>query len=297
MNHGGPRHANGIDGGDDPGGSAARTRGRPGGADDRAADGQAAVGPVPVGGGASIVGSLLQFSGRQHDALFVGQWGQPSCSWASTTRSSRCPVPTRAARPRPSPVATLPRRGPLSSSSVPLPGGLYARPPLPEAIASLPEPVYTASIARRNGCATSHDPRLPCSTFLLLSGARGPAPVVRDAGRAAAAVALPQVPQPRQGCGGLDLTTRAGLLKGGEAGAVVVPGKSADSLLYAKVHDGKMPPGRAARRRRGRAAAALDRRRRPVARRRPQAAGPRKARAGPDWWSLQPIRRPAVPGR
>ncbi len=49
--------------------------------------------------------------------------------------------------------------------------------------------------------------------------------------------------------GGLDLTTRTGMLKGGEAGAVVVPGKSADSLLYAKVHDGKMPPGRAARRR------------------------------------------------
>ena len=43
--------------------------------------------------------------------------------------------------------------------------------------------------------------------------------------------------------GELDLTTRTTLLKGGEAGVVVAPGKSADSLLFAKVRDGKMPPG------------------------------------------------------
>ncbi|HJZ91556.1 MAG TPA: PSD1 and planctomycete cytochrome C domain-containing protein [Gemmataceae bacterium] len=40
----------------------------------------------------------------------------------------------------------------------------------------------------------------------------------------------------------LDLTTAAGLLKGGESGRVIVPGKPADSLLYEKVHAGEMPP-------------------------------------------------------
>src|SRR5690242_160980 len=36
----------------------------------------------------------------------------------------------------------------------------------------------------------------------------------------------------------LDLTTPAGILKGGESGPVVVPGKPEDSLLYEKVHSG-----------------------------------------------------------
>ena len=95
--------------------------------------------------------------------------------------------------------------------------------------------------------------------------------------------------------GGLDLTTRAGLLKGGEAGVVVVPGKSADSLLYAKVHDGKMPPD-------GPLADAEV----ALLRRWIDAGAPwegavaltppaEKGRAGPDWWSLQPIRRPPLP--
>lgn len=42
----------------------------------------------------------------------------------------------------------------------------------------------------------------------------------------------------------LDLRTAAGLLKGGESGAVVVPGKPDTSLLYEKVRDGAMPPDR-----------------------------------------------------
>ena len=44
---------------------------------------------------------------------------------------------------------------------------------------------------------------------------------------------------------GLDLTTRDGLLKGGDNGSAVVPGKSADSLLISRVtHADKpfMPP-------------------------------------------------------
>jgi mono/diheme cytochrome c family protein len=42
--------------------------------------------------------------------------------------------------------------------------------------------------------------------------------------------------------GGLDLTTPAGLLRGGESGKVIVPGKPDDSLLFEKVHAGEMPP-------------------------------------------------------
>ena len=95
--------------------------------------------------------------------------------------------------------------------------------------------------------------------------------------------------------GGLDLTTHPGMLKGGEAGAVVVPGDSADSLLFAKVRDGKMPPdgpladAEVGLLRRWIDAGAA------VGRRRPYSRLPEKGRAGPDWWSLQPIRRPAVP--
>src|SRR5262249_18514576 len=40
----------------------------------------------------------------------------------------------------------------------------------------------------------------------------------------------------------LDLRTSAGLMKGGESGPVIVPGKPADSLLYDKVLTGNMPP-------------------------------------------------------
>jgi mono/diheme cytochrome c family protein len=42
--------------------------------------------------------------------------------------------------------------------------------------------------------------------------------------------------------GGLDLTTPAGLLRGGESGKVIVPGKPDESLLFEKVHTGAMPP-------------------------------------------------------
>ena len=44
----------------------------------------------------------------------------------------------------------------------------------------------------------------------------------------------------------LDLTTLAGILKGGESGPVVVPGKPDESALYEKVHERAMPPGKKA---------------------------------------------------
>src|SRR5262245_54448695 len=42
----------------------------------------------------------------------------------------------------------------------------------------------------------------------------------------------------------LDLSTPAGILKGGESGPAVVAGKPEKSLLYEKVHKGEMPPGK-----------------------------------------------------
>jgi len=42
----------------------------------------------------------------------------------------------------------------------------------------------------------------------------------------------------------LDLRTAAGVMKGGESGAVIVPGNPEKSLLYKKVHEGAMPPGK-----------------------------------------------------
>ncbi|MFO0950256.1 MAG: PSD1 and planctomycete cytochrome C domain-containing protein [Isosphaeraceae bacterium] len=45
----------------------------------------------------------------------------------------------------------------------------------------------------------------------------------------------------------LDLTTHAGLLKGGESGPAVVPGKPAESPLYEAVHEGRMPSGKTGR--------------------------------------------------
>ena len=42
--------------------------------------------------------------------------------------------------------------------------------------------------------------------------------------------------------GGLDLTRRESAVRGGESGAGLVPGKSAESLIHRKVAAGKMPP-------------------------------------------------------
>src|SRR5438876_10477866 len=42
----------------------------------------------------------------------------------------------------------------------------------------------------------------------------------------------------------LDLRTHGATLKGGETGPVVVPGKPEKSLLFEKVHEGMMPPGK-----------------------------------------------------
>src|SRR5436305_96778 len=41
---------------------------------------------------------------------------------------------------------------------------------------------------------------------------------------------------------GLDLRTKAGLLKGGQSGPALVPGSAEKSLLFQMVHKGEMPP-------------------------------------------------------
>src|SRR5439155_18869299 len=47
---------------------------------------------------------------------------------------------------------------------------------------------------------------------------------------------------PRQREGGLDLRTKASMLKGGKSGPALVPGKPEDSLLLKKIRSGAMPP-------------------------------------------------------
>ncbi|MBN9522912.1 DUF1549 domain-containing protein [bacterium] len=93
--------------------------------------------------------------------------------------------------------------------------------------------------------------------------------------------------------GGLDLTRRAEVVGAGKA---VVPGKLADSPLWQRVETGEMPP-------KGALTAAEK-----AVLKEWVAEGARwgtdpldpfaftsSTRAGRDWWSLQPIRRPPVP--
>src|SRR5260370_34688359 len=42
--------------------------------------------------------------------------------------------------------------------------------------------------------------------------------------------------------GGLDLHTRAAMLRGGKSGPAIVPGKPGESLVLGKIRSGKMPP-------------------------------------------------------
>ncbi|HZY89725.1 MAG TPA: DUF1549 domain-containing protein, partial [Gemmataceae bacterium] len=96
--------------------------------------------------------------------------------------------------------------------------------------------------------------------------------------------------------GDLDLTRQAGLKAGGTNGVVVRPGKAADSLLFQHVRDGKMPPKRPLN------AAEVELLRRWIdagaSWEGPALTPPAKveaSRAGLDWWSLQPVRRPPLP--
>lgn len=102
--------------------------------------------------------------------------------------------------------------------------------------------------------------------------------------------------------GGLVLATAAGLSKGGESGAAVVPGKAAQSLLVQRIEAGEMPPPK-----KGHSAKLPDGEIQ-ILRRwiESGASWPQDRildlyertsadRAGRDWWSLQPIQRPSLP--
>jgi hypothetical protein len=87
------------------------------------------------------------------------------------------------------------------------------------------------------------------------------------------------------------------MLRGGKTGPAVVPGKAAGSLLFQRVRDQEMPPngkpltGPEVQLLRGWVEAGARWEGPPLSR-----PGSEELRAGPDWWSLQPIERPRVPG-
>ena len=96
--------------------------------------------------------------------------------------------------------------------------------------------------------------------------------------------------------GMLDLSRIESATKGGETGAVLVPGKAADSLLWQRVRDGEMPPKKPLPKEE------VELLRRWIDGGAKWGTSPidpfaftSSARAGYDWWSLQPVLRPAVP--
>ncbi len=96
--------------------------------------------------------------------------------------------------------------------------------------------------------------------------------------------------------GGLDLTSGEKALSGGDSGPAIVPGKPDDSLLWSRVDAGEMPPKHPL------APETKEQLRAWIAAGAPWPAGSidrfrytSAARAGYDWWSLQPVHRPATP--
>ncbi|MEX1228739.1 MAG: DUF1549 domain-containing protein [Planctomycetaceae bacterium] len=96
--------------------------------------------------------------------------------------------------------------------------------------------------------------------------------------------------------GSLDLTTYDAAMRGGDSGAVLVPGKSAESLLWQRIAAGEMPP------------------KQPLTEDEKSLIGgwlddgavwgevtldlfqfTTESRGGYDWWSLQPLSRPSIP--
>ncbi len=96
--------------------------------------------------------------------------------------------------------------------------------------------------------------------------------------------------------GMLDLSRAESSAKGGESGTVLVSGKAAESLLWQRVRDGEMPPKKPLPKEE------VELLRRWIDGGAKWGTSPidpfaftTNARAGYDWWSLQPVRRPAVP--
>ncbi|MCO6454123.1 MAG: PSD1 domain-containing protein [Pirellulaceae bacterium] len=98
--------------------------------------------------------------------------------------------------------------------------------------------------------------------------------------------------------GGLDLRLRRFLVRGGDSGPAVVPGKTDDSYLLERVRSGEMPPGE--KKLPAASLAVLEQwieAGAPTARAEPEtlAAGVAITEEERAFWSFQPIRRPAVP--
>ncbi len=96
--------------------------------------------------------------------------------------------------------------------------------------------------------------------------------------------------------GKLDLTSKATAMRGGESGAVIVAANVDDSLLWQYVDADEMPPKKPL------AAAEKEILRKWIADGATWGTDPidrfaytTDARAGYDWWSLQPVRRPTIP--
>jgi len=102
--------------------------------------------------------------------------------------------------------------------------------------------------------------------------------------------------------GSLDLTSAAGLRSGGDSGPVLVAGKLEESLLWERVVAGEMPPPK---QNQSRKLAATEQEilkdwitqgaRWPESRKLDLFEATTASRAGRDWWSLQPVKRPAIP--
>lgn len=102
--------------------------------------------------------------------------------------------------------------------------------------------------------------------------------------------------------GGLDLTSAEGLLKGGDSGPALVAGQPDQSLLWERVAAGEMPPAK-----QGKSRALPESEQTllrewithgatwPAERRLDLFEVTTSSRAGRDWWSLQPVQRPAIP--
>lgn len=96
--------------------------------------------------------------------------------------------------------------------------------------------------------------------------------------------------------GGLDLSSRGGLEKGGDSGLVIEKSVSASSLLYTRVRDGEMPPKK---RLHGDELKLIDAWISSGAKWGTDPIDPYRvttsSRAGRDWWSLQPLKNSDIP--
>jgi mono/diheme cytochrome c family protein len=104
-----------------------------------------------------------------------------------------------------------------------------------------------------------------------------------------------------QSSGNLNLSTRKGAIEGGDSGAAILPGDADNSYLLQRIRDGEMPPKGKGTPLTKNQVAAVEKWISagsvwPESRTLSEFDYTTDRRAGRDWWSLQPITRPDVPG-